>query len=147
MKLVVYAFALTSTLLALPAQARDAADCKEAWARAARSYLKQNRTAAPDGKTPANMDDTELANQAWMEVFAGACQTEASGNKVEARLEAAAAAAAVLSKLDPAGCSSFMTSYMGSDRGKDVCDLARSGGSAELKEKIKASVPATPQKR
>lgn len=147
MKLFACALALTTTFVAQAAWARDASDCKEAWARAARSYLKQNRTAAPDGKVPANMDETELTNQAWMEVFAGACQTEASGNKVEARLEAAAAAATVLAKLDPSGCGAFMTSYMGSDRGKDVCDLARKGGTAELRDKIKASVPATPQKR
>jgi hypothetical protein len=136
------ALAVFLSFSAESAYARDASDCKEAWARAARSYLKQNRTSAPDGKVPANLDDTELANQAWMEVFAGSCKTEAGGNKAEARLEAAAAAASVLSKLDPRGCTSFMESYMGSDRGKDICDLARKGGGIELTEKIKASVPA-----
>lgn len=123
------------------AEARDRDDCQRAWSQAVRSYLTQNRTAGPDGKAPANLDDQELVTQAWASAFAPACTLEADGQKGEARVEAALIGVQILQRLDPKGCVRFMEYYMQSSKPKDVCD-GRSGGDAGLRDKIRGSLPA-----
>ncbi|MBK8014225.1 MAG: hypothetical protein IPK13_23110 [Deltaproteobacteria bacterium] len=124
------------------AMARDEKDCQRTWARAVRSYLTQNRKAGPDGKMPADLDQAELAAQAWEQAFSPACQLEASGKRSEARVEAAMIGAQLLAKLDPRGCARFMDSYMQSSRSKDVCDSARSSSTEQVRSMISDSIPA-----
>ncbi len=129
--------------LAPAAHARPAGDsCQDAWARAVRSFLTQNRKAGPDGNQPKNLDDEELIAQAWTSAFDPACKLEESGKKKEARVEAAMIGAQILKKLDPKGCISFMNAYMQSTKAKDICDVAGSAGSEDLRKRIEGSIPA-----
>lgn len=124
------------------ALARDADDCKNAWSSAVRSYLTQNRKAAPDGKIPTTVDEAELAAQEWSRVFAPACALEAAGKKADARVEAALIGARILAKLDPNACIGFMTSYMQSSRAEDVCTMAASPDPESARKTIASSLPA-----
>ncbi len=124
-----------------PAQARDLDSCQTAWSQAVRSYLTKNRKAGPDGKVPKDIDEAELAAQAWAATFRSACQLEAGGQKAEARVEAAAIGVEVLAKLDPRGCARFLEYYMQSTRGNDICSAAGTMDSAELRRQIESSIP------
>jgi hypothetical protein len=123
------------------AGARTKDDCQTQWARSVRSYLTQNRKAGPDGAVPATVDDEELAAQAWEAAFGPACDLEQQGKRKEARVEAALIGAQILSKLDARGCVQFMDAYMQSSRAKDICDVARSGATADVRQKIETSIP------
>ncbi len=123
------------------ARARSPYECKTKWAQAVRSYLTQNRKAGPDGKVPTNLDEQEMVAEAWVQIFAPACQIEAKGDKPAARIRAAQIGASTLAKLDPRGCQRFMQYFMGSDRPKDVCDQARRGEGARLREVITRTLP------
>ena len=116
--------------------------CQDSWARAVRSFLTQNRKAGPDGAQPKTLDDEELIAQAWTAAFDPACKMEDAGKKKEARVEAAMIGAQILSKLDPRACVSFMNSYMQSTKAKDICDVAGSAGSEDLRKRIEGSIPA-----
>jgi hypothetical protein len=137
-------FALLFLLsLAPAAQARPKGDsCQDAWSRAVRSFLTQNRKAGPDGNQPKTLDDEELIAQAWTGAFDPACKLEESGKKKEARVEAALIGAQILAKLDKRGCIGFMNAYMQSSKAKDICDVAGSAGSEELRKQIEGSIPA-----
>ena len=141
MKKTLLLFALLS--LASSAEARPKGEaCQDAWARAVRSFLTQNRKAGPDGKQPKTLDDEEIIAQAWTSAFDPACKLEDEGKKKEARVEAAMIGAQILSRLDPRGCTSFMKSYMESTKAKDICDVAGSAQSADLRRQIEGSIPA-----
>jgi hypothetical protein len=116
--------------------------CQDSWARAVRSFLTQNRKAGPDGAQPKTLDDEELIAQAWTSAFDPACKLEDGGNKQGARVEAAMIGAQILARLDPKGCISFMSSYMQSTKAKDICDVAGSAGSEDLRKRIEGSIPA-----
>ena len=71
-------FALAS--IGSVAHARPKGDsCQDAWSRAVRSFLTQNRKAGPDGKQPKTLDDEELIAQAWSSAFDPACKLEDGG--------------------------------------------------------------------
>lgn len=129
-------------MIASVAVARNKNDCATAWARSVRSYLTQNRTSAPDGSKPKTLDDEELAAQAWNQAFAPACDLEQQGDKKAARVEAAMIGARILAKLDLRGCVRFMDVYMQSSRAKDICDMATSAGTADIRRKIEETIPA-----
>lgn len=133
---------LAGLLIASVALARSKNDCETAWARSVRSYLTQNRKAAPDGSIPKTLDDEELAAQAWNAAFGPACDLEQQGEKKAARVEAAMIGARILAKLDPRGCVRFMDVYMQSSRAKDICDVAGSAGSADVRRRIEETIPA-----
>ena len=134
-------FALLS--IASTADARPKGEaCQDAWARAVRSFLTQNRKAGPDSAQPKTLDDEELIAQAWTGAFDPACKLEDQGKKQEARVEAAMIGAQILAKLDPRGCVSFMNAYMQSTKAKDICDVAGSAGSEDLRKRIQGSIPA-----
>jgi hypothetical protein len=125
------------------AEARPAGDsCQDAWSRAVRSFLTQNRKAGPDGAQPKTLDDEELIAQAWSGAFDASCKMEEGGKKQEARVEAALIGAQILVKLDPKGCVRFMDAYMQSSKAKDICDVAGSAGADDLRKRISGSIPA-----
>ncbi len=125
------------------ATARPKGDsCQDAWARAVRSFLTQNRKAGPDGNQPKTLDDEELIAQAWTGAFDPACKLEGSGNKQAARVEAAMIGARILAKLDPKGCVRFMDSYMQSKKAQDICGLVRTASSEDLRKQIEGSIPS-----
>ena len=138
-------FALSLLLLSTAplAHARPKGDsCQDAWSRAVRSFLTQNRKAGPDGNQPKTLDDEELIAQAWTSAFDPACKMEDAGKKKEARIEAALIGAQILARLDKRGCIGFMSSYMQSTKAKDICDVAGSAGSEDLRKRIEGSIPA-----
>lgn len=139
---VVLVFGLTLASVPRPAAARSETDCMSAWSRAVRSYLTQNRRAAPDGTVPRDLDGEELAVQAWLQAFRPACQLEAEGRAAEARVEAATIGVRVLARLDVRGCQTFMSAYMQSSRSSDICSAARANADIDLREQVARSIPA-----
>jgi hypothetical protein len=140
--LLLPALALTSVVAPAPAHARSETDCMSAWSRAVRSYLTQNRRAAPDGTVPQDLDGEELAVQAWLRAFEPACQLETGGRKAEARVEAAAIGVSILARLDPRGCETFLTAYMQSSRPSDICTAARADANVDIRDQIARTIPA-----
>lgn len=122
-------------------EARSEGDCASAWSRAVRSYLTQNRRAAPDGTVPSDLDGEELAAQAWVDAFRPACVLEASGDGEGARIQAAVIGVQVLARLDPGGCQRFLSSYMESSRPQDICSAAAAGTGQDLSNQIASSIP------
>lgn len=112
-----------------------------AWSRAVRSYLTQNRRAAPDGTVPQDLDAEELAVQAWLRAFQPACRLEAEGRKAEARVEAATIGVNILVRLDPRGCETFLSSYMQSSRPSDICSAARADANVDVRDQISRTIP------
>jgi len=124
-----------------PAPARSETDCMSAWSRAVRSYLTQNRRAAPDGTIPGDLDAEELAVQAWLRAFQPACRLELEGRAPEARVEAAAIGVRILARLDPRGCQTFLASYMQSSRPTDICAAAQAGAQVDVRGQIARTIP------
>jgi hypothetical protein len=136
-------FALLLLFAPASAFARPKGDsCQDAWSRAVRSFLTQNRKAGPDGNQPKTLDDEELIAQAWTGAFDASCKLEDEGKKKEARVEAALIGAQILARLDKKGCVGFMNAYMQSTKAKDICDVAGSAQSEELRRQIEGSIPA-----
>lgn len=138
--LVIAVVALAASFTS-PAEARDENACQLAWSQAVRSYLTTNRTAAPDGTVPSDLDAQELAAQAWLKTFASACRMEAEGDKAGARVEAATLGVQVLAKLDVRGCARFLQYYMDASNGRDVCSVGKSADTAELRKQVAAAIP------
>lgn len=124
------------------AEARTTDECLQAWSKAVRSYLTQNRKAAPDGTVPKDMEGTELAAQKWLSAFRPACEFEAAGDKPSARIEAAALGVKILARLDLRGCSRFLEYYMQSTRPREICRVARSADDDQLRRQIETTIPS-----
>jgi len=136
-----HAILVSLFVLPLPALARTETDCKTAWSRAVRSYLTQNRRAAPDGTVPEDLDGEELAVQAWLRAFEPACRLEAQDRTDEARVEAAAIGVRILARLDPRGCVTFLRAYMQSSRPQDICSAVQTDAPIDLGSQIAATIP------
>lgn len=140
--LCVLAFGLFGFGMPAKALARSETDCASAWSRAVRSYLTQNRRAAPDGTVPEDLDGEELAAQAWVDAFRPACRLEAAGDGRGARVAAAAAGVAILVRLDPNGCTRFLSAYMGSSEPQALCSMATEAPRSELEKALSPTLPA-----
>lgn len=124
------------------AEARSISACKEAWSKAVRSYLTDNRRAAPDGTIPDDLDEIEAASQAWEDAFQPACDIEQAGDKPAARVEAAALGVRILARLDRRGCARFLEFFMESTRPSEICQAAAAEASMiDLRRDVEASIP------
>ena len=109
------------------AEARELEECQQWWGQAVRSYLTRNRTKGPE-------DD----------VFKSACEFEAKGDKVEARIEAITIGVRELAALDMKGCKRFMKLYVGATLHDQVCDAAAGEDFAAVRKLVANSVPPPP---
>ena len=109
------------------AEARELEECQQWWGQAVRSYLTRNRTKGPE-------DD----------VFKSACEFEAKGDKVEARIEAITIGVRDLAALDMKGCKRFMKLYVGATLHDQVCDAAAGEDFAAVRKLVANSVPPPP---
>jgi hypothetical protein len=118
-----------ASVFAVPqiAEAREVEECQQWWGQAVRSYLTRNRTKGPE-------DD----------VFKSACQFEAKGDKLQARIEAITIGVRELAALDMKGCKRFMKLYVGATLHDQVCDAAAGEDFAAVRKLVASSVPPAP---
>ena len=109
------------------AEAREVEECQQWWGQAVRSYLTRNRTKGPE-------DD----------VFKSACELEAKGDKVEARVEAITIGVRELAALDMKGCKRFMKLYVGATLHDQVCDAAAGEDFNAVRKLVANSIPPPP---
>ncbi|MBX2814219.1 MAG: hypothetical protein KTR25_20590 [Myxococcales bacterium] len=118
------------------AGARTIEQCQQVWSKAVRSYLTQNRKAAPDGSIPQDMEALDAAARQWLSAFRPACEREGSGDRSGARVLAAHIGVRILAKVDGKACTRFLEYYMRASKPVMICQTASSADDSALKEQL-----------
>lgn len=143
-----YLLVMTASItLSDEAFARTRSECQATWSKAVRSYLTQNRRAAPDGTVPKDMDALDVAAKKWLQAFKSACDLESSGDRLGARVEATRLGIKILAKIDDRGCQRFLKYYMQVSNPGALCAAADSVDEASLRTRIQRNLPKRKRRR